>query len=70
MIRKISVLFICVEAIIYWLLYNLHDCNFSVFMSMRLFRSFFVNFEQITQLVKEFSLLTLTSYQVFNVIRA
>ena len=70
MIRKISVLFICVEAIMYWLLYNLHDCTFSVFMSMRLFRSFFVNFEQITQLVKEFSLLTLTSYQVFNVIRA
>ena len=25
---KISVFFICVETIIYLLLYNLHDCNF------------------------------------------
>ena len=28
---KISVLVICVEAIIYLLLYNLHDCTFKVF---------------------------------------
>ena len=26
---KISVFVICVEAIIYLLLYNLHDCNFN-----------------------------------------
>ena len=25
---KISVFVICVEAIIYWLLYHLHDCTF------------------------------------------
>ena len=25
---KVSVFFICVEVIIYWLLYNLHDCTF------------------------------------------
>ena len=56
----ISVFVICVEAIIYWLLCNLHDCTFNVFMSVRSFRSFFVNFEQITQVVLEFSLLTLS----------
>ena len=26
---KISVFVICIEAIIYFLLYNLHDCNFN-----------------------------------------
>ena len=27
---KIPVFVICVEAIIYFLLYNLHDCNFKI----------------------------------------
>ena len=36
----ISVFAICVEAIICWLLYNLHDCTFNVFMSVRPFRCF------------------------------
>ena len=58
----ISVFVICVEVIMYWLLYNLHDCTFNVFMSMRLFWycSFFVYFKQITQLILEFSVLTLS----------
>ena len=34
----ISVFVICIEAIICWLLYNLHDCTFNVFMSVRSFR--------------------------------
>ena len=56
---KITVFVICVERIIYWLLFNLHDSTFIVFMSLRSFqRFFFVNFEQITQLVLEFPLLT------------
>ena len=38
----ISVFAICVEAIICWLLYNLHDCTFNVFMSVRPFRCFFL----------------------------
>ena len=43
-----SVFVVCVEAVIYWLLYNLHGCTFNVFMSMRSFRCFFfVYFEQI-----------------------
>ena len=58
---KITLLRICVEAIIYWLSYNLHDCTFIAFMSMKSFRRFFINFEQITQLVLEFPLLTLSS---------
>ena len=37
----ISVFAICVEATKYWLLYNLHDCTFNVFMSMRSFQCFF-----------------------------
>ena len=57
---KTTVFAICVEVIIYWLFYNLHDCTFIVFMSMRSLRRFFVNFEQITQLVLEFPLLTLS----------
>ena len=58
----ISVFAICVEATTYLLLYNLHDCTFHVFMSKRSFRCFFffVYFEQITQPVLEFSLLTLS----------
>ena len=39
---KISVFVICVEAIVYMLLYNLHDCNFKfeksfVYISLVLF---------------------------------
>ena len=30
MTAKILIFLICVEAIIYWLLYNLHDCTFNV----------------------------------------
>ena len=30
---KISVFVICVEVIIYLLLYNLHDCTFNPFMT-------------------------------------
>ena len=42
---KISVFVICVEAIIYLLLYNLHDCAFKLFyqFSILLFISFPVN---------------------------
>ena len=39
---KITVFVICVEVIIYWLLYNLHEGTFFIFMSMRLFWRFFL----------------------------
>ena len=32
---KISFFVICVETIMYWLLYNLHDCTFNVFFTLK-----------------------------------
>ena len=37
---KISMFLICVEAIIYLLLYNLHDCTFKIELFMKINKGF------------------------------